>query len=649
MTALTPHPPLAFDESGTPLSTLYGDVFRSRSGAWPEAFEVFVEGCELPRRWAQASRAGGGASFTIVELGFGLGVNFLATLRAWRECAGAPARLHYVSVEAHPLAADDLRRGLVALGAPAGDIERLLAQWPPALPGLHVLEFDGGAVTLTLCLGEAATIVPRLALGADAFFLDGFAPSRNAAMWEPALIRALARLARSGAALATWTAAAAVREALAAAGFDVVRVAGHAGKRHRLSARYAPRWRTFEPPPAAPRWPARSVLVVGAGLAGAAVAAGFARRGWQVTVLDAAPSSDRGNTMQPLYGEHLHLSPDDNLLARLGRTAWSLRLRDAILRVPLGKLLVDADDAEAAARCAMVERLGFPASFVQQLSRDEASDATGLALPRGGLWLPGCGAAEPAALVRAWLDAPGITVLAGVRVEALRRDDAGWSACGAAGRPLAAAAIAVLANAGDAARLADLASLPLGHSRGQSTLVPGERIGALRTIVSGEAFAAPLADGRILAGASFDHDTRPEPSREVDRSNLARLARTIGGDPLAWFDASTSAPVGFRCAARDRMPAIGMLPDEATARHDAQALLRNERLALPLLPGLFGAFAFGSRGLLWATLAARLLPALADGDPLPLETDLLRAIDPGRRMRKVLRRQRFAGHGTKVS
>ncbi|MCL4183831.1 MAG: FAD-dependent 5-carboxymethylaminomethyl-2-thiouridine(34) oxidoreductase MnmC [Burkholderiaceae bacterium] len=641
MTALTPHPPLAFDESGTPVSTLYGDVFRSRSGAWPEAFEVFVQGCGLPQRWAQAPQAGGGAAFTIVELGFGLGVNFLATLRAWRERTGAPTRLHYVSVEAHPLADDDLRRGLAALGAPACDIERLVAQWPPALPGLHTLDFDGGAVTLTLCLGEAAAIVPQLALGADAFFLDGFAPSRNAAMWEPALIRALARLARPGATLATWTAAGAVREALAAAGFEVARVAGHAGKRHRLSARYAPRWRTFEPPPAAHEWPARSALVVGAGLAGAAVAAGFARRGWQVTVLEAAAAADRGGAMQPLYGEHLHLSSDDNLLARLSRRAWSLHLRDVAMRLPLGKLLVDADDAEAAARHAMLERLGFPASFARQLSRDEASDATGLALPRGGLWLPGCGAAEPAALVRAWLDAPGITLLAETRVETLRRDDAGWSAWDAAGRRLASAAIVVLANAGDAARLADLASLPLGRTRGQSTLVPGERIGALRTIVSGDAFAAPLADGRILAGASFEHDTSLEPSREADRGNLTRLARTIGGDPLAWFDASTSAPVGLRCTARDRMPAIGVLPDEAAVRRDAQALLRNERLALPRLPGLFGAFAFGTRGLLWATLAARLLPALADGDPLPLETDLLRAIDPGRRVRRMLRRQRF--------
>jgi len=110
MPALVPHPPIEFDAGGAPLSTLYGDVFRSRSGAWAEAREVFVEGCELARRWGE--RTGRPASFTVLELGFGLGVNFLATLQAWRESAPPGLRLHYVSIEAHPLSAADLRHAL---------------------------------------------------------------------------------------------------------------------------------------------------------------------------------------------------------------------------------------------------------------------------------------------------------------------------------------------------------------------------------------------------------------------------------------------------------------------------------------------------------------------------------------------------------
>lgn len=643
MPALTAHPPLVFDESGTPLSTLYGDVFRSRAGALSEARAVFVEGCELPRRWAGCAAPGGSGSFTIVELGFGLGVNFLATLAAWRDRRDGPARLNYVSVEAHPLTAADLRRGLEALGRLDDDARDLVAQWPAALPGLHPLEFDAGSVTLTLCFGDAMALVPGLRLGADAFYLDGFAPARNPRMWEPALLRALARLARPGATLATWSAAGAVRESLVAAGFDVVRVAGHAAKRHGLRGRYAPRWRTAAAPAEPPRWPARSALVVGAGLAGAAVAAGFARRGWDVTVLESTGAPCGGGSAQPLCADHLHLSPDDNPLARLTRAGLLWRTRDvaAKARAPLGKLVVDASDDEAARRPAMLERLGVPGSFARHLARDEASDAAGLALPRGGLWLPGCDALDPATLVAAWLGTAGVTLRTGAPVGSLEPAGDGWTARDAAGRPIASAAIAVLANAGDATRLARVGSFALRRVRGQSTLVARDRIGPLRCVLGGDAYAAPLGD-EILVGASFDEGTDLEASLEVDRGNLARLARVIGGEPGDWLDGSRPASVGFRYAAPDRMPALGEMPDETAAQRDAETLLRNGRLPLPRATGLYGAFAFGSRGVLWAALGARLLPALAEGDPLPLESDLLRAIDPGRFVRRALRRRHVA-------
>ncbi len=641
MPALDPHPPLAFDESGAPLSTLYGDVFRSRAGAWSEARAVFVEGCGLPQRWGARAGDADRASFTILELGFGVGVTFLATLQAWRERGGAPARLHYVSVEAHPLAVDDLRRALEALGAPAHDAQRLLSQWPDALPGLHRLAFEDAAVTLTLCFGDALALVPKLRLAADALFLDGFSPARNPRMWDPALMRALGRLARPGATLATWSAAGAVREALHGAGFEVERVAGHAGKRHRLRGRYAPRWRGAAPPEPPPRWPARTALVVGAGLAGAAVAAGFARRGWQATVLESAAAPLRGGSAQPLCADHLHLSPDDNPLARLTRNALGWRKLDAALasRAPLGKLLVDADEREHAARAAMLERLGFPGSFVRQLARDEASDATGLDLPRGGLWLPGCDALDPSTLASAWLATPGVALRCGAAVATLEAANGNWVARDTAGRALGEAAVAILANAGDAARLAGMGSFAVRRVRGQSTLVERERIGALRAVLGGDAYAAPLGDA-ILVGASFDDGASLEPSAEVDAGNLGRLARMIGGDPRDWLVGARSGPVGHRYASTDRMPAIGALPDEPTALREAAALLRNDRLPLPRAPGLYGAFAFGSRGLLWATLAAVLLPALAEGDPLPLESDLLRAVDPGRFVRRMLRRRR---------
>jgi tRNA 5-methylaminomethyl-2-thiouridine biosynthesis bifunctional protein len=234
---------LEFDAGGHPYSRRYGDVYASRDGALGQARHVFLGGNDLPPRWARREQ------FVVLETGFGLGINFLAAWQAWRDDPARPARLHFVSVERHPLAAADLLR---AAPEPLRVLAAQLAeQWPLPLPGLHRLGFEGERVVLTLALGEAAAVVPQLVLGADAFFLDGFAPDRNPDMWSPPLVKALARLARPGATLATWCTARSVRDALEVCGFAVERRAGYGHKREmQLMPASGVPWSS------APAWPA---------------------------------------------------------------------------------------------------------------------------------------------------------------------------------------------------------------------------------------------------------------------------------------------------------------------------------------------------------------------------------------------------------
>ncbi len=149
---------------GVPFSEAYGDVYASRDGAPGQARHVFLGGNDLPARWR------GRSHFVVLETGFGLGINFLATWAAWRADAQRPPRLHMVSVERHPLTAEALRKTAPPELAPLA--QQLAAQWPLPLPGLHRLVFEGGAVELTLALGDAAMLVPQLALGAAVVLLN---------------------------------------------------------------------------------------------------------------------------------------------------------------------------------------------------------------------------------------------------------------------------------------------------------------------------------------------------------------------------------------------------------------------------------------------------------------------------------------------
>lgn len=223
--------PLAFDDKGIPFSAQFDDIYHSDGGAIGQIEHVFLAGNGLPQRWQ------GREHFGILETGFGLGLNFLQTWACWRQDAQRSAQLHFISVEKYPFSASDLQQLHRAWPQFAEQSAELIAAWPPLQAGQHDLYLDGGAVQLTLLLGDALEQLPQLSVSVNAIYLDGFAPSKNPAMWSAPLFAQLARLAAPDCTLATWSAAGSVRQGLAAAGFSVQKSSGFASKRHMLIGR----------------------------------------------------------------------------------------------------------------------------------------------------------------------------------------------------------------------------------------------------------------------------------------------------------------------------------------------------------------------------------------------------------------------------
>ncbi len=630
--------PLAFDSSGTPFSEKFGDVYHSADSGPDQARHVFVRGNHLPGRWR------GARIFTVVETGFGLGLNFMATRAAWRSDTARCARLHFVSIERHPF----VRRDLAALHARYPEFSQqsaeICAAWPPVISGTHRLHFDEGRVTLTLVFADVLEGLRDLRLGADAFYLDGFAPDRNPEMWSPSAMKALARLARHGSTVATYTASRRVRDALADAGFSVEKSAGFGRKRDMLAGRFAPRWAPRHQPAPRVEWPEHSALVVGAGLAGSAIAERLASRGWRVSILDRDGVAAGGAS--GLYAGVLqpHLSRDDCILSRFTRSGFlythtrrpSMRFDgSAVPRAPSGVLQL-ADDATHEARMADdLARLGYPGEYVELVSGEDASSRAGRKVGAGGWWIPMGDWERPAALVRAQLAAADLESMAPAQfhrdVAMLRRQGERWSAIDAAGIEIASAAVVVLANACDAERLGNLASTAtLQRVRGQLTLFPGSAAGP-RTVVCGRGYVLPAIDGNIVMGATFDPDdgsTQADPACDV--ANLGRAERLLPGISSGVDPTSLRGEVGIRCVAPDRMPLAGAVVDHAHARAIADTLRGAHTGDMPRVPGLFCLTALASRGLAWAALAGECVASQIEGEPPPLEQTLVDAIDPAR-------------------
>lgn len=641
---------LAFDGDGTPVSPVYGDVYHSADSGPGQARHVFVAGNDLPRRWARER------SFTVLETGFGLGLNFLATWREWRDDAARCERLHYVSVEKHPFE----RAALATLHLRYGEFAPLAAQlqaaWPPLAAGLHRLHFEDERVTLTLAFGDAVDLLPRLRLHADAIYLDGFAPRCNADMWTPQLLRGLSKLARPGTTVSTYTSASAVRQGLESAGFAIEKCPGFGRKRDMLRGCYAPRWPSRRVAVAEPAATERRAIVVGAGLAGAAAGERLARRGWHIDLVESRAMPANAAPARYAGVFHPHLSRDDCTLSRATRNGF-------LYAVSRWDALAQAGAEIAWARCGVLQLVaerdqgdiadiaaqGFPCDYAQFLDRDQAEIRAGCRLASGGWWFSGGGWMRPLSLLAAQLapggsharGAPAPTLHAGTAVHAIERRGRDWHALAADGRTIAAAPVLVLANSNDLTRLAGVAQ-PLQQIRGQISYVPAANLRAPQVVLTGNGYVLPASDGLVVAGSTYDRDDDdPEPRLQSHQSNLQRVAQMLP-DALCQADAGAlDGAVGFRCVAPDRMPLVGAMPDLAAARAQKAALSGAHLADLPRLPGLYCASAYASRGLVWSELAGEMLASMIEGEPLPLEGDLADALDPGRFLLKQARRGRL--------
>jgi tRNA 5-methylaminomethyl-2-thiouridine biosynthesis bifunctional protein len=602
---------LAFDANGVPRSLDFEDVYHSADGGPEQASHVFLAGNELPAGWRARP------SFTILETGFGLGLNFLCTASALCADGAAPRRLHYVAVEKHPPLVSDLARAHAhwpALGTVATELR---AAWPPLLTGFHRIELAAGRIVLTLLFGEAAAMLAELDARADAIYLDGFAPAKNAAMWSDAVFGHIARLSAPGTRAATWTVATAVRARLEAAGFAVSKRPGFGRKREMLAAVRPGR-------PAATRAGGHHAVVIGAGLAGSWLAHALSHRGFDVELIERhrKPAQEASGNAVGVVRPVINRADTTN--ARLARAAFlhAARLLSQLAspgvhaRCGVLHVATTAVEADRIARIAAEQRL--PADYARFVETPEACGLAGRPVAGPGWWIPAGGWAAPRTLCEILLARMGSRARTrfGTHVHALERRAGGWRLLDACGNVLTEAPIVIVAS-GFSSLPFGLPQLPLlTPVRGQVTFLPPAHGRRLDIVVGGDGYIAPLPQGGHCTGATFEPGSSEPGLRTADHSeNLARAQRMLPGFAAGLDGASLAGWAGIRTATSDRLPACGALkwvPDSEGCR------------------GLYLATGLGARGLIWAPLCAEALAAALNGEPNPVETSLLAALNPQR-------------------
>ena len=568
---------------------------------------------ELSSTWA------GLPAWRTLDTHFGCGAHFFSVWQAWANDPQAPRLLHYVALTAAAPSFEALSQCGLKNPPWLDLIDELKGHWSGLTPGFHRLVLNDGRVLLTLCVGELSALLRDQQFEADSLFLDVDAadPARTGE-WNNWTIKALARSCRRGTLLSLSPGAETLRAELEQGGFQFNEVA--------LRGVFNPRW-ALKRTRATFQLQAEAIgtcAVIGAGLAGASVAAALAKRGWQVTVLDGAPEPASGASGLPVGLVVPHVSKDDCAQSRLSRSGVRLMLQQARQLLRRGQ-----DWAETGV---LEKQFDGPQS--------QAPDKpTGAILHSEAAWL------KPATLVRAWLAQPGVRFLGNAQVASMEKHEGQWRLLSADGQEYGRAHRVVFANAGGALPL--LASLQLNPTLGADKL-------SISRLPSMQGMRGLLSWGLHASASDAAHEYFPD--RPVNGSGSVipwvPLEASSGTDPQlnqAWFVGSSyqndNQPELMDAAnhlanlerLNQLMPELGaaVAPEFQTGavRHWKNTrCVTLDRLPLvgPLMesdhPDLWICAGMGSRGMSFSVLCAELLAAQWGNEPWPVGAALARSL-----------------------
>lgn len=600
---------------GVPESARFGDVYFSRDNGLEETRYVFIGRNRLRERFAELAD---NRHFVVAETGFGTGLNFLAAWAEWFNCRPKDdsAILHFVSVERFPLTRSDLGKALSFWPELASQAAELIAHYPPLIQGTHRLVLAGGRIRLTLYFGDVLDAWRDLSFQADAWFLDGFAPSLNPEMWLEDAIGQIRNHSKPGTTLATFTSVGRVRRALIDAGFSMQKVPGFGRKREMLTGQ-------LEASGAGSGTAYRStVAIIGAGIAGTTLARNLAERGVPVVLIDRADQPGAGASGNAQGALYVKLGVEYNAQTELAATALSFSQRyyrrwAGQFWHPTGLLQLASNEQEQHRQQKFLERCQYPVELLEPVDEELGSKRAGLKVTASGLWFPGSGWLEPAKACAALADHPGIQQVFGFNVRTVRSDGKGWTIESQEGQRLSAARLVIAGGHESASLNPANGKLRLKPIRGQVTCLPAENYNLPGAVICGTKYLNPAMSGIAVTGATFDlRDNNPDATLESHQENIDQLAELL---PAVMGENGPDASelegrVSFRCASHDYQPVAGELKDDNGQE----------------VPGAYLLTGYGSKGLTWAPLMAEYLADRITGQPLSLPEPLIHRVESSR-------------------
>ncbi|MCF6301287.1 MAG: tRNA (5-methylaminomethyl-2-thiouridine)(34)-methyltransferase MnmD, partial [Proteobacteria bacterium] len=350
-------------------SSQFDDVYFNSENPVEDSRYVFISGNNLPSRWPKHDK---NSEFVVAEIGFGSGLNFLNTVQSWQQSAKKPLSLHFISCELYPMDKQQINTSLSDFKPLVELKNKLLKLYPLNCYGFHRIHFDKD-IKLTLLFGDAAAVYSALVAKVDAWFLDGFNPTKNPKMWSDQLFRQIAKLSKPQTTLATYTAATVIGQKLSAHGFVVHKQKGFGKKRQMITAIFKSNaissvtkrlWYTLPNK----RQTVKSVSILGGGIAGLSLAKAFSHKNIKTTIIDKHPeammacSSNPKAMVMPLITAQT--SPEALLLLRC--FLYAIRAYDKQQFHPIGVLQMALSEQQKTWVHQVFKNLNLPEQIIHK-------------------------------------------------------------------------------------------------------------------------------------------------------------------------------------------------------------------------------------------------------------------------------------------
>jgi len=649
---------LRWIDSNLPFSRYYKDIYYSSENELGESQHVFIAGSELSVQWREM--ADQDSSFTIAEIGFGAGLNFLQTCQLFRETQYKPDRLHYIGFEKYPLSCGDLARVHSRWPSLAKLSEEFRISYSDHSRGCHRLHLDN-EILLDLHFGDTLSELANLPSHRliDAWYLDGFAPRLNPEMWQPQLFHEIANRSKSGATLTSYSVAGNVRRNLQAAEFVVEKRPGHARKRNMLFASQkgvqgsTSKAASSHPTSAgksigytAHNAYSRSALIIGAGLAGCSMAHSLSRRNWQIKLVDQASQAASGASGNAQLALRCRLFQSESELAQFYLQSFLYAQRQLHQFTKHSNLnfhncgvlqLVGAMNKRKDLDARRLQQL-YDKQVMQVLDIKAASKLANSQLTEAAYYFPLGGWVDGSLLCNLYLEHPNIELITDQNIISLKQDDNQWQLLDKDGQEIARAPIVVIANGYKASGFEQTSQLPLQSITGQSTIIDTTAQSlSLATVVCGIRTVFPAKDNQHNLSASYRRGIVDGTVKaEDDRQNLEGAQACFERDYLS--RAIQSAQISVRCNAKDNYPVVGKVPNVAVVQDHFLSRTRFRETKKihngHYFSGLYISAAHGSTGLATCPLSSEYLASMINHEMSPFSHELMNTLDP---MRFVLR------------